>query len=117
MTERNINPPNGSDAPHNGVYGDLFKAIEKTYLSQIESPSLEDEIQMLRLLMRRVLDLAQEVDDLALAIKVLSALGAASQRIMGLRRVQQTLAGDKRDEVSTAFSEALTEVIRKFDLQ
>lgn len=117
MTEKGNHCPGDQTAPHNGVYGDLFKAIEKTYLAQIKSPSLEDEIRMLRLLMRRVLDLAREVDDLALEIKVLSALGGASQRIMNLHRVQHTLAGDKRDEVSTAFSEALTKVMDKFDLQ
>ena len=102
--------------PPNGFYGDLFKAIEKVYLSKVESVSLEDEIRMLRILMRRVLELAQDIDDLSLGIKVLSALGGATQRIMNLHKTQHTLSNDKESEISLAFYQALEEVMQEMDI-
>lgn len=99
-----------------GFYHELLKAIEPVYTSMIDSVSLEDEIRMLRVLMRSVLKLSMEIEDLVLAIKVLNALGSASQRIMNLQKTQHSLAQEQGSVVNQALEEALMQIKEKYNL-
>lgn len=99
-----------------GFYHELLRAIEPVYSSMLDSVSLEDEIRMLRVLMRNVLKMALELEDLDLAIKVLNALGGASQRIMNLHKTQHNLMQDKGANVNQAIEEALLHIKEKYNL-
>jgi hypothetical protein len=99
-----------------GFYHELLKAIEPVYSSMVDSVSLEDEIRMLRVLMRSVLKLSMELEDVELAIKVLNALGGASQRIMNLHKTQHNLVQEKGSDVNQAIEEALLHIKEKYNL-
>lgn len=99
-----------------GFYHELLKAIEPVYSSMVDSVSLEDEIRMLRVLMRSVLKLSMELEDVELAIKVLNALGGASQRIMNLHKTQHSLMEEKGSTVNQALEEALLHIKEKYNL-
>ena len=76
---------------------------------------LQDEIRMMRLIVRRVLELADEGLALAEVMRVLDTVGRASTRISGLIR-QQKLLGAGDQDVAKALSQALSEVTRGFKL-
>ena len=77
--------------------------------------SLSGEIDMLRVLMRRVFNrMIDEADDLKAWMGALSAISAASQRVAGLLRMEQTL-GEKRADAAGALSQALREVLDEME--
>jgi len=104
-------PPN-----QKGLYDDRFREFELRVLSLVDPLTLEDEINLLRLYMRRVLELAGKVDDLNLAIKVLNTLASTSQRIMHLHRAQVQLNQSRGEEISQALSEALDQLAEELNL-
>ena len=99
-----------------GLYNDRFRAFELKMLSLVDSVSLEDEIKLLRLYMRRVLVLAGSIDDLNLAIKVLNTLGSTSQRIMNLHKTQLQLTDTRGDQVSSALTRAIDQLVEELGL-
>ena len=75
---------------------------------------LADEIAMLRVVTRRVLELANGMNDLESGINLLGVLGLASTRLASLLKVQKMLGGEEDNEISKAISLALSEVIEEF---
>jgi hypothetical protein len=71
---------------------------------------LEDEIALLRIYTRRVLDLASGSESLKESVQALGALGLASTRLANLLKVQQELLGDN-NSARQAISQALSEVL------
>ena len=72
---------------------------------------VKDEITMLRVVIRRVMNLA-DVQDLECAISALGALGMAATRLAGLLKTQKILIGDN-DELTDAINSALAEIIQE----
>jgi len=115
--------PNSRGAPRgnlnalkHGYYSRLFHASEASDLTDDDSTSLEPEITLLRVMMRRTMQLADGIDDLSQATRVLDALGAAAGRLAGLLRAQKSL-GDRHsqlaDEISTAIQQVNAELRQK----
>ncbi len=78
---------------------------------------LQDEIAMLRLVIRRVFEHASDAElDLAAWSETLDTLGAASARLARLLRTQKDLGGESQG-VSQALSQALGEVIHEMGLR
>lgn len=103
-------------APTRGLYSDHFRKFELNVLSMVDSVSLEEEIKLLRLYMRRVLVLAGSIDDLNLAIKVLNTIGSTSQRIMNLHKAEMQFSESKSDQVSQALTRALDQLVEELEL-
>jgi hypothetical protein len=97
-------------------FNELFYALEPLHQAISPAPDLKNEITLMRILMIRVLKLAEEIDDLSLAIKVLNAVGSAATRIMNLHKTQLALAGDSSDQLNQAIAMALQEVKQILDL-
>lgn len=96
-----------------GFYAGNFSPGELEELRQAMELSLTGEIDMLRVLMRRVFNrLVEEAGDLKAWVGALSALSSASQRLAVLLRMEQTL-GESRTGVADALSQALREVLRE----
>lgn len=71
---------------------------------------------MLRVMIRRTMELAQGIDDLRQATRVLDALGAASSRLANLLRMQVNLReSDTRmvEEISSAIQQLNHELRRR----
>jgi hypothetical protein len=72
--------------------------------------SLQSEIAMLRVTMRRVLELADfDAGDLEIAIGILNSLGSGAVRVSTLMKAQAILVGDE-DQVMKMLSSALERV-------
>lgn len=100
--------PGNLNAYKHGFYSRRFRAIELSDLSTVLTDDLDDEIALLRVIMRRVFDFAdsdaESLDDWSMA---LSTLGAAATRLAGLLRTQQVITGGKGGDVVDLLSEAI----------
>ena len=115
--------PNPHSAPRgnlntlkHGFYSRLFHTAETGDLSADQSSSLEHEITLLRVMIRRTMELADGIDDLREATRVLDALGAASSRLANLLRAQKSLNEGQThlsDEISIAIQQVNAELRRK----
>jgi hypothetical protein len=77
---------------------------------------LQEEIAMLRLVMRRVFEHASDAElDLSAWSETLDTLGAAATRLGRLLRTQRDLGGESQG-LSQALAQALGEVMREMGL-
>ncbi len=107
-------PRGNLNALKHGFYSRLFRASENNELTG--EASLEHEITLLRVMIRRTMELADGIDDLEEATRVLVALGSAAGRLSGLLRTQRSLAtGPSKvaDEISIAIQRVNAELRRK----
>lgn len=75
-------------------YAKAFSAQELKALEAEAAEGLEGEIRMLRVVMRRVMTLASEVETLEEAQKTMTALGLAATRLASLLKVHESLGGE-----------------------
>lgn len=105
--ENTKNPAGG------GFYAGTFLPGELEDLKQALATSLTGEIDMLRVVMRRVFNrLIEETDDLKAWVAALNVLSAATQRLAGLVKTEQQL-GEGRAGVAGALSQAINEVLKE----
>ena len=91
-------------------------ACDTSDLVDAESGSLQHEISLLRMMIRRTMQLADGIDDLKDAMRLLDALGSAAGRLANLLRVQKSLREFRSplaDEISLAIQQVNTELRRK----
>ena len=109
-------PKGNLNALKHGFYSRLFHATENSELSVDPSTSLEHEITLLRVMIRRTMQLADGIDDLRQATRVLDALGAAAGRLSALLRAQKSLNEGQSglaDEISIAIQQVNAELRKK----
>jgi hypothetical protein len=107
--------PDNLNAIKHGFYSRHFADLELADLDET-STNLQDEIEMLRVITRRVLTLAGDMQDIDTAVSVLGALGAAATRLAGLIRTQKLLGADQSD-TTAALQAALSSVVTELTLQ
>ena len=101
-------PKGNLNASKNGIYSPLFQTSETIDLNEDEISSLEHEITLLRVMIRRTMQLAVGIHDLRKAIRMLDSLGAAMGRLSTLLRVQKSLnegRSQMADEISVAIQQ------------
>jgi len=103
--------PGNWNAFKHGFYSRRYKPLELSDLSTVMIDGLDDEIALLRVIIRRVFEFANDDDaqNLSTWSAALDTLGAASTRLAGLLRTQQVISGGAGDAVD-AISEALGEI-------
>jgi hypothetical protein len=102
--------PGNQNALKHGFYSRAFRQLEMSDLQSVLA-GLEGEIQAMRIFTRRVLDLADGVDDLKTAIQMLYALGTATNNTASLLKVHSKLSGD--GGMAEALSQAIREVLEE----
>jgi len=106
--------PGNTNAVKHGFYSRKFRDLESEDLETALREGLGDEIALMRVMIRRVFDFANDnAGDLEGWTGTLSALGAASTRLAGMLRTQKLLGGSDSEALS-ALSQALGEVTREF---
>lgn len=116
MTNVRGAPKGNLNALKHGFYSRLFRDSESSELDNDQIASLENEITLLRVMMRRTMELADGIDDLREATRVLDALGAAAGRLAGLLRAQKSLSVSQSgvaDEISVAIQQVNQELRSK----
>jgi hypothetical protein len=109
-------PKGNLNALKHGFYSRLFHVSENTDLCNTPPDGLEHEITLLRVMIRRAMQLADGIDDLREAMRVLDALGAAANRLSNLLRVQKSLNQGRStlaDEISIAIQQVNAELRNK----
>ena len=115
MTNKPGAPKGNLNALKHGFYSRLFRNSEDNDLPD-EVGSLEHEITLLRVMIRRTMQLAEGIDDLKEATHVLDALGAAAARLANLLRTQKSLVESRShvaDEISIAIQQVNQELRSK----
>lgn len=100
--------PGNLNALKHGFYSRLYRSLETQDLGKLDASGLEQEIVLLRVLMRRTLELAEDGEELERGVKLLAALGLASARLAGLLRTQAGLGESNRNALE-AIRAALAE--------
>jgi hypothetical protein len=103
-------PPGNTNALKHGFHSRQFRQAEINDLDIMLTNSLESEINMLRVVTRRVLELSQDNDDIETGIKLLATLGATTTRLASLLRTQTILGGGGQDDVYDQITRALAQV-------
>jgi hypothetical protein len=100
--------PGNLNAFKHGFYSRRFRAIEIHDLDTVLTDSLDDEIALVRIIIRRVFEFADsDAENLEDWQTALSVLGAASTRLAGLLRTQQVLTGGSGNDVLSLLSESI----------
>ena len=102
-------PKGNNNALKHGFYARQISDSDLAGLDQTHSTSLEDEIEVMRIFMRRVVELGSQTADLEKAINLLRILTFASMGINRLVRTQITLA-DPANEGANVLRTALAEL-------
>jgi len=108
--------PGNMNALKHGFYSKAFKKIETDDLECIEGEGLENEINMMRIITRRFLELAQKANTMEESAAVLNTLGMASVRLASLLRVQNMLKGDKKAKIIDDIERAITEAAKELGI-
>ena len=103
-------PPGNTNALKHGFYSRRFKRIDLTDLENHSFSGLQDEITMLRVYTRRVIELSTGLDNLPDAVSLLRVLSMAMISLSRLMRTQHLLGGDRGDEISLALDQALEQL-------
>ena len=109
-------PTSNLNALKNGIYSPLIHAGETIDFNGDETSSLQHEITLLRVMIRRTMQLADGIHDLHEAIRLLDSLGAAMGRLSTLLRAQKSLSeghSQLTDEISIAIQHANAELRHK----
>ena len=114
MTDRKRGGQAGNtNALKHGFYSRHFKPIEDADLETALIEGLQNEVQMLRVMIRRVVDLSSKGEaaaNLETAISSLNSLGIASTRLASLLKMER-LIGGKSSQVSEVLTRALDDVL------
>jgi hypothetical protein len=105
-------PFNNTNALKHGFYARAYRAGELADLDAMLTEGLNDEITMLRVATRRVIECIGEFTNPKEAVATLGALGLAATRLSTLLRTQKILAGSEQD-TAAALSQALGEVVKE----
>ena len=107
--------PGNLNAYKHGFYSRRFSMVELSDLSNVLSENLDDEIALLRIIIRRVFEYADnEAVTLSDWMSALSTLAASATRLSGLLRTQHQLTGKKSgDEFLEIIKESIRETARK----
>lgn len=105
-----------TNALKHGFYSRNFQELETKDLDAMLLEGIDDEIYMLRVATRRVMDLATSADDLMTATTTLDTLGAAATRLAGLLKTKRLLSPSAGNDVARSIGEALAAVVKEMQL-
>jgi len=106
--------PGNKNALKHGFYARAYKSGELSDLDEMLNTGLQDEITMIRVATRRVIDYISDFASPSEAVMTLGALGLAATRLATLLRTQKILDGQQ--STSTVLSQALAEVVRELGI-
>jgi hypothetical protein len=109
MPRRGAQPGNINALKH-GFYSTHFTRGEIESLDPSISAGLLDEIALLKVLVRRLFDYAEDPTSLDSMCKTMSTLSDSLTCLSGLCRTQKLLGGTENNQIMNALSEALKAV-------
>ena len=99
-----------------GFYVEFFTRAELADLERALGDSLQGEIGMLRVVMRRFFErAAQEADDLKALSDVLRVLGMSCTRLARIIQTENSIHDTRADELGDALSRSLAAVLEELE--
>jgi hypothetical protein len=108
--------PGNINALKHGYYARKFREMESGDLDLLMMDGLESEINMLRVMTRRIFEGSGEQVNMDKLTKSLGALGLAATRLAGLLRTKHFLGGNKPEEVANAIRSAISQATKEMEL-
>ena len=108
--------PGNLNALKHGYYSRQFKVGEAVDLEKVDTSGLSSEINMLRVMTRRLFELVGGCGEPEELAGILGTLGTASIRLASLMKTQKLLTGGD-NEIQASFREALEEIMKEWNLQ
>lgn len=107
--------PGNTNALKHGFYSRIFRKQEHEDLDQFLTNGIEAEIDLMRIVTRRVFEMTDEMKDLNQATRALCALVKAATTLAKLLRTQELLGGGAEESTGTIYraptlSQALLQV-------
>ena len=97
-----------------GFYVENFTRAEMRDLDRALGESLQGEIGMLRMIMRRFFErAAQEADDMDALADVLRVLGLSCTRLAKVIQTERSMADKRADELADALTQSMTAVLEE----
>ena len=106
--------PGNLNALKHGFYSRQFQKSELTDLEEVGD--LQEEIGMMRVVTRRLLDATRKCSDMGELINLLNTLGLASTRVAGLMKAQKFLGGDE-DGIEEFLNSIVDEVTKDWPIR
>ena len=100
--------PGNLNALKHGFYSSYFKENEIDAIQGLPYDDLREEIAALRVIIRRILQLATEIEDVNTGLRLLSTLSGAAAQLSGLVKAQAVMQQSESEE---SFEEALRQAI------
>ena len=108
--------PGNTNALKHGFYARAYRSGELADLDAMLTEGLTDEISLLRVATRRVIEYINQFTTPAEAVITLGALGLAATRLATLLRTQKILDGGEQN-TAAALSQALAEVVKELGIR
>ena len=102
--------PGNTNSLKHGYYSTRFSLADLTDLENHSFSGLQDEITLLRVFTRRVVELSTDLENLPEAVSLLRVLSMAMISLSRLMRTHHLLGGDRGDEISLALDQALKQL-------
>jgi hypothetical protein len=103
-------PRGNQNALKHGFYTRHFDKVDLADLKTASFDGLNDEITILRVFMRRLIERYQSSDDLSTALAVVRALSIASFSLARLVHIQYTMVPSAADELRQAVKQVLASI-------
>ena len=104
------------NALKHGFYSHLFRSKELDQLRALSQTGLSDEIEMLRLIIRRVIDRAGEAETFDQLLRYLTTLSMATAQLSRLLRTQRLLVGEV-NQIEESLKQVLQELNQEIDFE
>ena len=109
-------PLGNKNALKTGFYSRYYKPVDNSDLVSVSFDGLQDEITMLRVFIRQVIERSQEVESLEDSLVVLRTLSMASFSLSRLVRIQYLISPTAMNEFMKTLDQALSAMSQKLGL-
>ena len=113
-TRKSGGQPGNLNVLKHGFYSKHFQNSELEDLD--EARDLQEEITMMRVVIRRLLKMARGCKDMGELVTVLEALGLASTRVAGLMKTRKFIGGDE-DSFDEQINSVIDEITRDWPIR
>jgi len=103
-------PLGNKNALKTGFYSRYYNQLDKSDLASVSSGDLQEEIGLLRVFIRHVIEEAQKQGDLSNSLTVLRALSVATFSLSRLVRIQYLVTPKAEDEMNATIRQAISEI-------
>ena len=103
-------PAGNLNALKHGFYSRQFRRTEHKDLEALSAIGLDSEINMLRVITRRVFELADESLDFETGLKFVTVMSITAARLARLLSTQSRLGVDSKNEVHDDIIQAIEEI-------